>query len=143
MKNKQFRRPFKVGDKVRCAMFGVGEVLSIDSHESTPVVVKIEREGVKRRYTLSGIWYSEYKYPVLFHLDEYPAEMAALQESPMIQEPEPGQWCLFWDGPTIISKALSKFKEMYGCFYVSNAGSHWNYCQPLTDEQVKSLNLEP
>ena len=61
---------FKVGQKVRCDMFGEGVVSEVgDENQAYPVVVKFVRD-VRGSYTSDGRWFKDDDEPSLSVIEE-------------------------------------------------------------------------
>jgi hypothetical protein len=62
-------------------------------------------------------------------------ELVKLQKQ---DEPQPGDWCVFWDNktnkPFYAYNTVSKFKEKRLNFYCAENGFRWIHCRRITPE---------
>ena len=126
---------FKVGDKVFDIQFGWGEVYTIDSEGHYPVCVSYEE--TKTSYTNDGRRHIS-GLPTLsftkYTLDGFS------QERPIDYSEYIGKWGLFWDDEDE-DRFIGKLKcFVYGAFQ-TDKGVYADNFKPLTDEQVKMLEL--
>ena len=65
-------KPFEVGDKVICLVFGQGEIVEIEDDDTCyPVLVELYNTGILKYYTLLGGYFDD-DYKTLYHADEKP-----------------------------------------------------------------------
>ena len=64
-------KEFKVGDKVKCMMFGEGEIGEIDRIRAYCVLVYFFACTIPKRYNKQGL-FNDYANQTLFHLEDFP-----------------------------------------------------------------------
>jgi hypothetical protein len=118
---------WKVGQQVYCLKNGGGVIRDID--ETVKYCISVEFPGSWQRYnyTNSG------------HLNELDATPMLYHAKPGIivpkWQPEPNQWCWFWDSEDSMSSLLCQFLRMneYN-LYQSKTGALRQNCAPFIGE---------
>lgn len=135
---------FKIGDRVFDIQYGWGEVIDIKLSHNNPLKVKFEHGGMCN-YTSDGYYYNTDLVPSL-SFTEYELKGFS-QERPINYNDYIGCWGLFWDInglDGIDEKLLSKLSSLNNDSkfkFISITGVHFRYFEPLTEEQLKALNL--
>lgn len=125
---------FKVGDKVFDYNYGWGEVAKFDGFDLLIVKFKDRNVGYETNGCRPGS-----QLPIL-SFTEYTLEGFS-QERPINYEDYIGKWGKFWrdEGEEYwVIRRLKNFKE--GSFESENS-SWYNNFKPLTEEQIKILEL--
>lgn len=119
---------FKTGDKVYNHKYGWGIVRGIDTSITNAWVKFNDTSGW---FDDSSLSFTEYT------LDGFS------QERPINYEEYIGKWGIFWDNEYDISKILSKLNKVTneGFEEIEHLINYKNF-QPLTEEQLKALNLK-
>lgn len=139
---------FKVGDKVFDYSFGWGKVIDVTEEIWYPVEVMFEGEISKVMYTKEGKRSLEENEPVL-SFTEYTLQGFS-QERPINYGDYEGKWGKFWnkDNPTSLAIDVLYYtdededEEGVLKFFPYIANKPYDYFKPLTEEQLKILNLE-
>jgi hypothetical protein len=118
-----------VGQQVYCLRFREGVIIDIEFASRYPI--KVEFNFYHYRYTADGKLYLGDATPML-----YPAKPEIIVPK---WQPQPGQWCWFWDESTNGSH-LAQF----ACItqhnnYETNLGSRWRNCAPFIGELPEHL----
>ena len=119
-----------VGQNVYCLRRGHGVIISINTEGLFPITAEFEG-GIQETYNLEGLFLATDKNPML-----YPAKPEIIVPK---WQPQPGQWCWFWDESTNGSH-LAQF----ACItqhnnYETNLGSRWRNCAPFIGELPEHL----
>ncbi len=119
---------FKKGQTVYCLAFGNGVVYTIDKDSTYPVVFDFP-SGETFRYTMDG------KLSVNGPVCLYHTRPEIIVPK---WQPEPGQWCWFWDISVHIP-SLRRFKEMINTRYRDMDNVSWILCEPFVGELPSCL----
>lgn len=130
---------FRKGDRVYDATFGWGTVAAINNATLLPITVKFERDKIF--YTIDGKTYPTAIRPTL-SFTEYTLQGFS-QERPIDYTEYIGKWGKFWDidVKTCIIDRLIECKPDDEYYFTTSEFGYLNF-EPLTDEQIKILNLE-
>lgn len=133
---------FKVGDTVYdSANFGKGIVESIMGDDN-PIYVKFNEK--MENYTGDGRIYSVSRPTLSFKPYDKLSDITQDRKDIDIDySPYIGKWGLFWDVEEV--KVIGKLKSVYlvkPSVFGMEIGLRYHHFQPLTDDQVKSLNLD-
>ena len=132
------KKIFKVGDRVFDAMCGWGEVKDIDRHL---VFVKFDKDDNIDEYYDDGRFCESDINPRL-SFTEYGFDNRFSQERPINYNDYIGKWGKFWDD---CSKeyTISKLEKVKLNKFKSNTSiALYDNFEPLTEEQIKTLNLK-
>lgn len=135
---------FKVGDKVFDYSFGWGKVIDVTEEIWYPVEVMFEGEISKVMYTKEGKRSLEENEPVL-SFTEYTLQGFS-QERPINYGDYEGKWGKFTDvsnNNDFVIGRLSSFKVSNDeTYFATENGDAYNTFEPLTEEQIKVLELK-
>ena len=133
------KKIFKVGDRVFDIICGWGEIESIDSTRAYPITAVFD--GSKTNYTYKG------ELPLgkirTLSFTEYGFDNRFTQERPINYEEYIGKWGKFWDNNPQYFRVgkLDGYVSAEEKPFFSRYKDFKNF-EPLTDEQVKILELE-
>ena len=132
---------FKIGDRVFDAMCGWGEVKDIDKHL---VFVKFDKDdkddNIDEYYDDGRFCKSDINPRLSF--TEYGFDNRFSQERPINYEEYIGKWGKFW-GDRIKEYIISRLERATPEGFKSNTSFIlYDNFEPLTEEQIKMLNLE-
>ena len=131
---------FKVGDEVYDATFGWGTITSINKSTLLPITVKFKRDKIF--YTIDGRTYPSAIRPTL-SFTEYGFDDRFSQERPIDYKDYIGKWGKFWnDNPKYFTIGILEGYEQGGHKPFQSVSLDFQNFQSLTDEQIKTLNLE-
>ena len=133
---------FKVGDRVFDIMYGWGvvEELHQDEERSYPLIVRFPGFDTLY-YTRDGKSNTSDSHPIL-SFTEYGFDNRFSQERPINYEEYIGKWGKFWDD-RIKEYIISRLERATPEGFKSNTSIMiYNNFEPLTEEQIKMLNLE-
>lgn len=135
---------FKVGDRVYDIRFGWGTVKHIQEDVSSyfPVNVLFDNDKSQNLKFYSSE-FDEEKYTNLLSFTEYTLQGFS-QERPINYEVYIGKWGRFFD-KNEIHIAIDKLVDYHGSSADASFESrfaHYSNFEPLTEEQIKILNLE-
>lgn len=133
---------FTLDQKVFDYFYGCGKIVKIDS--SGDILVHFNNHDG------SGLWYTKegfmtddvYVLNPTLATKEY--KLDGFTQEPQINwEDYIGKWCIFKDSINDEGLYLHKLKSVneFGFFY-DHGDNCWSVCEPLSEEQVKILNLE-
>lgn len=136
---------FKVGDRVFDHRFGWGEVTYVysikkvkDAYNSFNCEVKFDKYTDEKPFI-----YTDHGALTALSFTEYTLQ-GFTQEKPMNYDDYIGKWGKFWDydfkKSCIIGKLCRYHSEDSKPFKVTSL--HFEYFEPLSEEQIKTLNLE-
>lgn len=135
---------FKIGDRVFDIMYGWGvvEELHQDEERSYPLIVRFPGFDTLY-YTRDGKSNTSDSHPIL-SFTEYGFDNRFSQERPINYEEYIGKWGKFWDNNPQHFRVLGKLVG-----YIQNSekpfqgiNHNFRYFEPLTEEQIKMLNLK-
>ena len=133
---------FKVGDRVFDIMYGWGvvEELHQDEERSYPLIVRFPGFDTLY-YTRDGKSNTSDSHPIL-SFTEYGFDNRFSQERPINYEEYIGKWGKFWED-RIKEYIISRLERITPDGFKSNTSIMiYNNFEPLTEEQIKMLNLE-
>ena len=135
---------FKVGDRVYDIRFGWGTVKHIQEDVSSyfPVNVLFDNDKSQNLKFYSSE-FDEEKYTNLLSFTEYTLQGFS-QERPINYEDYIGKWGRFFD-KNEIHIAIDKLVDYHGSSAdapFESRFAHYSNFEPLTEEQIKILNLE-
>ena len=133
---------FKVGDRVFDIMYGWGvvEELHQDEERSYPLIVRFPGFDTLY-YTRDGKSNTSDSHPIL-SFTEYGFDNRFSQERSINYEEYIGKWGKFWDD-RIKEYIISRLERATPEGFKSNTSFIlYNNFEPLTEEQIKMLNLE-
>lgn len=135
---------FKVGDRVYDIRFGWGTVKHIQEDVSSyfPVNVLFDNDKSQNLKFYSSE-FDEEKYTNLLSFTEYTLQGFS-QERPINYEVYIGKWGRFFD-KNEIHIAIDKLVDYHGSSAdapFESRFAHYSNFEPLTEEQIKILNLE-
>lgn len=133
---------FKIGDRVFDIMYGWGvvEELHQDEERSYPLIVRFPGFDTLY-YTRDGKSNTSDSHPIL-SFTEYGFDNRFSQERPINYEEYIGKWGKFWDD-RIKEYIISRLERITPDGFKSNTSIMiYNNFEPLTEEQIKMLNLE-
>ena len=135
---------FKVGDRVFDIRFGWGTVKHIQEDVSSyfPVNVLFDNDKSQNLKFYSSE-FDEEKYTNLLSFTEYTLQGFS-QERPINYEDYIGKWGRFFD-KNEIHIAIDKLVDYHGSSAdapFESRFAHYSNFEPLTEEQIKILNLE-
>lgn len=136
------KKIFKVGDRVFDIMYGWGvvEELHQDEERSYPLIVRFPGFDTLY-YTRDGKSNTSDSHPIL-SFTEYGFDNRFSQERPINYEEYIGKWGKFWDD-RIKEYIISRLERITPDGFKSNTSIMiYNNFEPLTEEQIKMLNLE-
>ncbi len=130
---------FRVGDRVFDIRYGWGEIVSINSDRAYPITAVFN--GSKTNYTYKGESSTGNIQTLSFK--EYGFDNRFSQERPINYNDYIGKWGKFWDidVKTCIIDRLIECKPDDEYYFTTSEFGYLNF-EPLTDEQIKILNLE-
>lgn len=132
------KQTFKVGDRVFDAMCGWGEVKDIDKHL---VFVKFDKDDNTDEYYDDGRFCKSDINPRL-SFTEYGFDNRFSQKRFFDYKNCIGKWGKFWDD-RIKEYIISRLERITPDGFKSNTSIMiYNNFEPLTEEQIKMLNLE-
>jgi hypothetical protein len=116
------------GQQVYCLRNGEGKIITIDESRFYPITA-VFQGGCTDTYNIDGYRLRNDATPMLYHAKP---EIIAPK-----WQPEPGQWCWFWDSIEF-EPCLSRFLEMNGRMngrkYRDTERRNWSYCEPFIGE---------
>ena len=133
---------FKVGDRVFDIMYGWGvvEELHQDEERSYPLIVRFPGFDTLY-YTRDGKSNTSDSHPIL-SFTEYGFDNRFTQERPINYEEYIGKWGKFW-GDRIQEYIISRLERATPEGFKSNTSFIlYDNFEPLTEEQIKTLNLK-
>lgn len=133
---------FKLGDRVFDIMYGWGvvEELHQDEERSYPLIVRFPGFDTLY-YTRDGKSNTSDSHPIL-SFTEYGFDNRFSQERSINYEEYIGKWGKFWDD-RIKEYIISRLERITPDGFKSNTSIMiYNNFEPLTEEQIKMLNLE-
>ena len=132
---------FRVGDRVFDIIFGWGKVTEVYYFQNRNYPVSVQFENSIIKYTYDGKWNTADSYSRL-SFTEYGFDDRFSQERPIDYTEYIGKWGKFWNDK-INEYTISKLERIKLTSFVSNTSIAIYDCfEPLTDEQVKILELE-
>ena len=132
------KKIFKVGDRVFDAMCGWGEVKDIDRHL---VFVKFDKDDNIDEYYDDGRFCKSDTNPRL-SFTEYGFDNRFSQKRVFDYKNYIGKWGKFWDD-RIKEYIISRLERITSDGFESNTSIRiYNNFEPLTEEQIKMLNLK-
>ena len=140
--NKQI---FKVGDRVFDVRYGWGTIVKYNATQNYPIEVKFDKNDLEEliRYTKYG---KDYKLDDagLLSFTEYDLINGGFsQERPVNYEDCIEKWGKFWnDNPEYFTIGILKGYEQDSHKRFQSVSLDFQNFKPLTDEQIKILNLE-
>ena len=135
---------FKVGDKVYDFEFGRGVVVEIAICGFYPVKVKFESNANALYFTRDGKYEYFYEAPRLSFTQYNLIDGGFSQERPIDYEEYIGKWGRFFD-KNEVHIAIDKLVDYHGSSAdapFESRFAHYSNFEPLTEEQLKVLNLE-
>ena len=140
--NKQI---FKVGDRVFDIRYGWGTIKKYNANCTFPIGVQFDRENIQDliHYLKSGKDY-EIDDVGLLSFTEYDLVNGGFsQERPINYEDYMRKWGKFWnDNPEYFTIGILKGYEQGGHKPFQSVSLDFQNFKPLTDEQIKILELE-
>lgn len=137
--NKQF---FKIGDRVFDIIFGWGKVTEVYYFQNRDYPVSVQFENSIIKYTYDGKWNTADSYSRLSFI-EYGFDDRFSQERPVNYEDCIEKWGKFWnDNPEYFTIGILKGYEQDSHKPFQSISLDFQNFEPLTDEQVKILELE-
>lgn len=134
------KQNFKLGDRVFDIRYGWGEVKSVSKNGEPTVFFKNIERGITYFYTANGKSFAKDKHPIL-SFTEYTLEGFS-QERPINYKDCIGKWGKFWnDNPKYFTIGILKGYEQDSHKPFQSVSLDFQNFQPLTDEQIKTLNL--
>ena len=134
---------FKVGDRVFDIHFGWGEVKTILTEGSHTIHVKFVN-GIDYNFTKDGKSFEKSINPTLSFTEYNLTEGGFSQKRPINYEEYIGKWGVFWDTNPQHFRIMGKLVG-----YIQNSkkpfkgiSHNFRYFEPLTEEEVKMLNLK-
>ena len=114
---------FKKGQTVYCHIFGEGDVKSADAGGDYPIFVLFSNVN-QARYTTDGQLIKGTNQSL------YHARPEIIVPK---WQPEPGQWCWFWDSKDF-APWLGQFEQMNARKYRDTESRNWDFCEPFIGE---------
>lgn len=140
------KQTFEKGDRVFDILYGWGEVVGV--YKTGLYVVKVKFNNIKDKiyYTIDGKYEHKDLAPRL-SFTEYNYENGGFsQERPINYEEYVGKWGKFTDisnNNDFVIGRLSSFKVSNDeTYFATESGDAYNTFEPLTEEQIKVLNLK-
>ena len=99
--------------------FKVGDWVIITAFENKQLIVKYENHILKENVLIMN------------NTIYFPPGRGL--EYTKIWQPQPGEWCYFWDDNYTIA-ILAKFSESIDSKFIEHNGNAFSYCQPFTNE---------
>lgn len=132
---------FRKDDRVFDIDYGWGVVEIVNDLDSFPIYVRFENNYVK--YTIDGKKYSNSIAPTL-SFTKYELGGKFSQERPIDYKNYLNKWGKFWNGNSedIVIDKLSYYHESHDNPFSIARCESFKFFQPLTDEQIKVLELE-
>lgn len=133
---------FRVGDKVFDIIFGWGKVTEVYYLQDRDYPVSVQFENSIIKYTYDGKWNTADSYSRL-SFTEYGFDDRFSQERPVNYEDCIEKWGKFWnDNPKYFTIGILKGCEQDGHKPFQSVSLDFQNFEPLTDEQIKILELE-
>jgi hypothetical protein len=139
---------FKKGDRVFDIRYGWGKVVCKDKAILFPIYVQFDDDDDAQEivfYTSDGKNMPGDKLPLL-SFTEYTLHMQGFtQEKPVNYEEYIGKWGKFWSSgknDMIIARLISHTDNVFEDYSFKSTDSWYKNFEPLTEEQIKILNLE-
>ena len=130
---------FKVGDRVCDFLHGWGEVKEIQKDGTH--VIKVDFDNYSSNYTRDGKDYHTDLSPILSFTEYNLIDGGFTQERPIDYEKCIGKWGKFWnDKKEYIVSKLERYSSEG--FRTTTSIALYKFFEPLTEEQIKILNLE-
>lgn len=130
---------FKVGDRVFDFLHGWGEVKEIQKDGTH--VIKVDFDNYSSNYTRDGKNYHTDLLPILSFTEYNLIDGGFSQEKPINYEECIGKWGKFWnDKKEYIVSKLERYSSEG--FRTTTSIALYKFFEPLTEEQIKILNLE-
>ena len=130
---------FRVGDRVFDIRYGWGEIVSINSDRAYPITAVFN--GSKTNYTYKGESSTGNIQTLSFK--EYGFDNRFSQERPVNYEDCIEKWGKFWnDNPESLTIGILKGYEQGGHKPFQSISLDFQNFEPLTDEQIKILELK-
>lgn len=130
---------FKVGDRVFDFLHGWGEVKEIQKDGTH--VIKVDFDNYSSNYTRDGKDYHTDLSPILSFTEYNLIDGGFSQERPIDYEEYIGKWGKFWnDKKEYIVSKLERYSSEG--FRTTTSIALYKFFEPLTEEQIKILNLE-
>lgn len=135
---------FREGDKVFDVRHGWGTIVKYNATQNYPIEVKFDKDDLEELiyYTKYG---KDYKLDDagLLSFTEYGLDDRFSQERPINYNDYIGKWGKFWDidVKTCIIDRLIECKPDDEYYFTTSEFGYLNF-EPLTDEQIKILELE-
>ena len=130
---------FKVGDIVFDIRFGWGEVKEIQKDGTH--VIKVDFDNYSSNYTRDGKDYHTDLSPILSFTEYNLIDGGFSQERPIDYGEYIGKWGKFWnDKKEYIVSKLERYSSEG--FRTTTSIALYKFFEPLTEEQIKILNLE-
>lgn len=131
---------FRKGDRVFDIRYGWGKVGYVSKDGEITVNFKKHEKYVTRVYNPGGKLYTEDEHPML-SFTEYTLQGFS-QERPIDYNVYIGKWGKFWnDNPKYFTIGILEGYEQGGHKPFQSVSLDFQNFQPLTDEQIKTLNL--
>lgn len=135
---------FEKGDKVFDIRYGWGTIVKYNATQNYPIEVKFDKNDLEEliRYTKYG---KDYKLDDagLLSFTEYGLDNRFSQERPIDYTEYIGKWGKFWnDNPKYFTIGILKGYEQGGYKPFQSISLDFQNFEPLTDEQIKILELE-
>ena len=133
---------FEKGDKVFDIIFGWGKVTEVYYLQDRDYPVSVQFENSIIKYTYDGKWAHSDSYSRL-SFTEYGFDDRFSQERPVNYEDCIEKWGKFWnDNPEYFTIGILKGYEQDSHKPFQSVSLDFQNFEPLTDEQVKILELE-
>lgn len=130
---------FKVGDRVFDFLHGWGEVKEIQKDGTH--VIKVDFDNYSSNYTRDGKDYHTDLSPILSFTEYNLIDGGFSQERPIDYGEYIGKWGKFWnDKKEYIVSKLGRYSSEG--FRTTTSIALYKFFEPLTEEQIKILNLE-
>lgn len=130
---------FKVGDRVFDFLHGWGEVKEIQKDGTH--VIKVDFDNYSSNYTRDGKDYHTDLSPILSFTEYNLIDGGFSQERPIDYGEYIGKWGKFWnDKKEYIVSKLERYSSEG--FRTTTSIALYKFFEPLTEEQIKILNLE-
>ena len=136
------KKIFEKGDKVFDIIFGWGKVTEVYYLQDRDYPVSVQFENSIIKYTYDGKWAHGDSYSRL-SFTEYGFDNRFSQERPVNYEDCIEKWGKFWnDNPEYFTIGILKGYEQDSHKPFQSVSLDFQNFEPLTDEQVKILELE-
>ena len=133
---------FEKGDKVFDIIFGWGKVTEVYYLQDRDYPVSVQFENSIIKYTYDGKWNTADSYSRL-SFTEYGLDDRFSQERTIDYTEYIGKWGKFWNAnPKYFTIGILKGYEQGGYKPFQSISLDFQNFEPLTDEQIKILELE-